>query len=47
LYSMKQHFLFHRHLSDEMNDGIYFHGYNNFTGENSCCKWGRGKFEAE
>ena len=46
LESMEQHFLFHGHLSDKMNDGIYFHGFNGFTRQNSCCKWGRGRLKS-
>jgi rhamnogalacturonyl hydrolase YesR len=41
--SVRQHFLFESHLvRKEEASNVYYHGFNNFTGENSCCKWGRG-----
>merc|ERR1719468_1043381 len=36
----EQHPLFVGHLRD-VDDGVYFHGYNARLGQPSCCKWGR------
>ena len=38
---LKQQLTFSGHLQDE-SDGIFYHGYNDLDGHNSCCKWGRG-----
>ena len=39
----RQVFLFNKHLNCKDNNGIfmYAHGYNDYTGDQSCCPWGR------
>lgn len=32
--------LFEKHMRD-FKDGLYYHGYNDYDHEESCCKWGR------
>ena len=36
----QQQVSFAAHMQDPA-DGLFFHGYNAFTNETSCCKWGR------
>ena len=39
-YVASQQVSFAAHMQDPA-DGLFFHGYNAFTNETSCCKWGR------
>jgi rhamnogalacturonyl hydrolase YesR len=39
-FCARQQVSFASHMQDP-SDGLFFHGYNAFTNETSCCKWGR------